>query len=227
MIWIALMVAGITYILIYISYGRTIHASMKSDGLLTKNSHKISHHKIAGHWSPIFMTILIGIPTSMFLAGYILYLESRQEELFYKQRAMQMQSVVEQRLQSLLGALGSISTLFDAVDYVTGAEFKQFVTPIFVRQPEIDSMVWVPFVRVDRKAAFESDAQVTYREFKMRKLDGSELNEKPEGYFPIYYQQPDSGKETGLDLGTDPTIAKSSTTRSRQDRYRWLRDFRA
>ncbi|MGB9153748.1 MAG: ATP-binding protein [Alphaproteobacteria bacterium] len=146
------------------------------------------------------LTLGAGLPLCFLLSWYLLQLENEAERSDYAQRSQQIVTTINQGIQNDTDLLLSLRSFIDVMKEPTFAAFTQFVTPYFIRHPEIDAVIWAPVVDVDRREAFEIKATALFPHYA---IHGQQANSH---IYPVYYQQPDDQSLLGLDLGSNADI---------------------
>lgn len=115
---------------------------------------------------------------------------------------------LERELSSDLEVLGFVKRFFDASEYVSDKEFRQFTQEALRIHPSIQALEWIPKVLSEQRAEFERTRRSQYPtfEFTERRHQGDMVRaEERAEYFPVYYLEPLQGNEAalGFDLASN------------------------
>jgi len=177
--------------------------------LSAKKSYKTGIWRIA-------LTILIGLPASLFLAWYLLQLEIERQDGEHQQNANRVLDAIQQGLQNDNELLMSLRFYFDTLDNPTRDGFSKFATPAFLVRPELESIIYAPLIKKSDAEGFQARAQASFPDFTLRYPENMD-RATGDNLYPIYYQQPDNAALLGVDIGSQPSAAAAITRACRSN----------
>ncbi len=144
-----------------------------------------------------------------------LYFALRKKEkeaitLDFESTSKEITAAIEKEISLNLEALASIKALYSVTDTISREQFKTFNAHLLKRKNTIHAFGWIPKVKHEDKALYESMAHDDgLTEFQITEnIEGSMIAvaNRPV-YFPVYYLEPFAGNEKalGFDLASEPT----------------------
>jgi PAS domain S-box-containing protein len=158
---------------------------------------------------PLVLTILL-LAVLAVLVAYLAarHLESVRIRLEFERAANDRVREINGEIDAYINDLHAISAFFRASEEVTRDEFQEFTHPLHARHRGLRAFDWVPRVRHDERAAYETRVREEIPGFEITELaDGGGL--KPASaraeYYPIDYIEPRNPVDEpirGFDLGS-------------------------
>lgn len=158
-------------------------------------------------------------PVTVFCMGvalsYLAFTALRNEErqdlkAHFEHAAEDRISAVTRELEGGMRVLQSLKSFFASSHKVERNEFKLFVEPFFLQQPELQALQWIPRVPEAELTAYEEAAKLDgLPDFQISEV-GAEGRiipvKKRHEYYPVYFVEPYVSNELslGFDLGSDP-----------------------
>ena len=127
--------------------------------------------------------------------------KSRNEKKFRIRTVLTSRTSIEQGEDEDI--LLSMSSFLSAEQNPTPDAFAQFAAPTLLLRPEVDGVMWIPFVPDSRKADFEAEARKYFPGFSIHERNPRGAAIAIPVHFPVYYEQPSSDEFLGLDLGSE------------------------
>ncbi|MDM8006592.1 MAG: CHASE domain-containing protein [Phycisphaerae bacterium] len=158
----------------------------------------------------VVLSLVVGSLVSLGLFLVATSWESRWIQQEFSELAGDRALAVEREFSHRAAQVHQVSGYFAGSEYVSGAEFRTYISRMAVGHGQGWLVQWVPYVRQAERAAYESRARSEGRpDFVIAETDVTgqlvPAGERAE-YFPVYYQQPKDleGLAPGLDLATCP-----------------------
>ena len=173
-----------------------------------RQSSPLSRHRTVLPW----LVLAIGIPTSILLFSQWQDAVEDLAQLRFERNASDVKHVIEARVRSYSDVLYGLQALFATQDYISRAQFRQFVESLDLKQryPGFDVVNYAVHVSDRDKQRFE---QAVRRDISIDRRGYPDFSVRPPGtrpeYFVMVYVEPLAGFEYafGLDLGANPGIA--------------------
>lgn len=130
-------------------------------------------------------------------------------ESYFSREVSERTQKIEQSIESAIGVVSSINSLYLASDDVSRTEFDVFSRQIFEGQNALQAVGWAPRVSQDEKTESEAIARTEgFESFQMVEIgEGGQavpVTDRPT-YYPVYYIYPLVGNEkaVGFDLASN------------------------
>lgn len=146
---------------------------------------KSTKNKISQRIAPLVLVVLVGVALSV--AAFLTVRDKEMETIRgdFSLAAKNLSSDLRRTLENNLDVLPLIRALFHGSEYVTREEFREFVTPILVRNPHIVGLGWIPSVSSKQWGEFSQRLK------QGQDIDGKELPrhlaQSETVHFPVYY----------------------------------------
>jgi PAS domain S-box-containing protein len=157
------------------------------------------------------LTCLIGALLSVLIFSSIRKGERERTQLDFERQSAVIATSLQKGIDENIAVLRSIQGFYNTSKAVGRQEFRAFVASTLYQYPGIQSMEWIPRVRVTERKAYEAAArQDGFTDFKFTEKDEKGIlktAEQREEYFPVYYVEPYQGNAAalGFDLASEPT----------------------
>ena len=159
---------------------------------------------------PSLAAAVIGIALTA-IAAYVVSLgEERNAKLTFDVAAENRSRVLQAGLNEYLTKLGASQAMFNSVDSkITRREFEDYAKAMLKFSSSIQTLSWLPRVRAEDRAAFESAAAsegLPGYHIRNRKTDGTFFRAPPQDeYFPVLFSTvPKKSPLYGLDMSPWP-----------------------
>ncbi|NNE83948.1 MAG: PAS domain-containing protein [Alphaproteobacteria bacterium] len=162
-------------------------------------------------FTPPLAVFLVGLAISVGLFAVVMrHAQNEELERAYRAEAAPLAVVLGRSIDQSLGFLSSVSALLAASNAVERGAFRAFVERALKKNDEIQALEWIPRVRAEERAAYETAARRDELvDFRITEKDSSGVTvpaaARPE-YFPVYFLEPLEGNEAalGFDLASNP-----------------------
>ena len=176
-------------------------------------------------WAPRRLSILLPLSVSFMVLivafSMVKQAENTRIQLEFNIRAAAIEKALSIHIDRLLSGSLAVRDLFLASDSVDRKEFSMISRHVMERFPEIQTLEWLPLVKLQQLKAFERAARKEgYKDFHImeKSPDGSLVPVAPrEEYFPVFYLEPLVGNEKafGLDSASNPLSREAKEIASR------------
>jgi len=160
-------------------------------------------------YAPVLLLGTLAVTLTLVVFLRVTALEQQRAESAFAEAVRDRVLVIQREVEYTLRVVRDLGSFFDASQYVTRRQFREFVGPSLRHSPGITTLEWVPRITDRQRETFLAQARRGFPRFRiLEAVAGGEAREagpRPE-YLPILYVQPYARNKLtlGLDLASIP-----------------------